>query len=143
MLFPALVQSREGHEPVTFPVTPSTYRGVMSILEDQPVIRQGSPLPPGCTRPGLARMLLVGVRSTVRQRLAGAVEARVHTNPWAVELRQLRRAIERSWTRSTSSDPEHWSEKNPAHGQCAVTALVVQDCLGGELLRARVKGVMH
>ncbi|MDQ6730583.1 MAG: hypothetical protein M3022_09835 [Actinomycetota bacterium] len=31
-----------------------------------------------------------------------------------------------------------WSPENPARGQCAVTALVVQDLLGGEILIAEV-----
>lgn len=42
------------------------------------------------------------------------------------------------WSRDTSSDPDHWSLGNPALGQCAVTALVVQDEFGGEMLRAMV-----
>ena len=33
--------------------------------------------------------------------------------------------------------------ENPAWGQCAVTALVVQDAFGGDLLRAMVEGVSH
>jgi hypothetical protein len=48
----------------------------------------------------------------------------------------LPRAIRDSWTRDTSYDPQRWSHDNPAWGQCAITALVVQDHLGGELLRA-------
>ena len=45
--------------------------------------------------------------------------------------------------RRTSADPEGWSPHNRPWGQCAVTALVVQDRFGGELLRARVDGVSH
>jgi hypothetical protein len=31
-------------------------------------------------------------------------------------------------------DQDKWSPDNPAFGQCAVTALVIQDYLGGEIL---------
>jgi hypothetical protein len=50
----------------------------------------------------------------------------------------LHGAIQGAWSVDTSADPAGWSEDNPAWGQCAVTALVVQDLLGGELLRAEV-----
>jgi hypothetical protein len=49
-------------------------------------------------------------------------------------------AIRASWSRE-SCDPvdlADWSRDNPARGQCGVTALVVQDLLGGELLLAEV-----
>ena len=36
------------------------------------------------------------------------------------------------------TDLDDWSEHNPSRGQCAVTALVVQDLLGGALLLAPV-----
>ena len=52
-------------------------------------------------------------------------------------------AVERAWTRETSSAPEAWSPANPAFGQCAVTALVVQDFYGGSLLRVQVGDVSH
>src|ERR1700724_3464771 len=42
--------------------------------------------------------------------------------------------LAQAWSRDTSSDAEHWSASNPAWGQCAVTALIVQDLLGGHLL---------
>jgi hypothetical protein len=48
--------------------------------------------------------------------------------------------IRSSWS-DRSCDPvdlPEWSPENPARGQCAVTALVVQDLLGGELLLAEV-----
>jgi hypothetical protein len=48
-----------------------------------------------------------------------------------------------AWSRETSSDPKGWTEANPAYGQCAVTALVIQDTLGGELLRSVINGVSH
>jgi hypothetical protein len=41
------------------------------------------------------------------------------------------------WT-SDPVDQPGWTDANPASGQCASTALVVQDRLGGELLMAEV-----
>lgn len=52
-------------------------------------------------------------------------------------------AIRNSWAMDTSHERDGWSCENPAHGQCAVTALVIQDYLGGELLRARSGDVTH
>ena len=42
--------------------------------------------------------------------------------------------------RATPSINARWSEANPAWGQCASTALVVQDLLGGSLMMADVHG---
>jgi hypothetical protein len=42
--------------------------------------------------------------------------------------------IRRCWDFDTSSDPESWSSENPALGQCAVTACLVQDLVGGEIV---------
>jgi hypothetical protein len=51
-------------------------------------------------------------------------------------------ALERAWSADTSVDPS-WDPQNPARGQCAVTAVVVQDWLGGDLARAVVGKVSH
>ena len=40
-----------------------------------------------------------------------------------------------SWNSMTSADSANWSRDNPAWGQCAITALIAQDFLGGEILR--------
>ena len=55
-------------------------------------------------------------------------------------LVELEIAIRGSWSRWTSDPVDHaaWSPGCPARGQCAVTALVVQDLVGGELLMAEV-----
>ena len=55
-------------------------------------------------------------------------------------LADIERAIRSSWSEETC-DPvalDEWSTENPSRGQCAVTSLVVQDFLGGELLLAEV-----
>lgn len=55
----------------------------------------------------------------------------------------FRSAIRDAWNSETSADPAKWHSDNPAWGQCAVTALLVQEELGGKLLRAEVNGVSH
>jgi hypothetical protein len=54
----------------------------------------------------------------------------------------LEQAIRRSWSAETTVDHD-WTPQRPSKGQCAVTALVVQDYLGGDLLRALVGEVTH
>jgi hypothetical protein len=56
---------------------------------------------------------------------------------------QLEAAIASAWTRETSADPQSWTAENPAWGQCAVTALVVQDYFGGEIRRGEVGSTSH
>ena len=55
-------------------------------------------------------------------------------------LLRIEEAVRGSWSRETCDpvDLGEWSERNPARGQCGVTALVIQDLLGGELLVAEV-----
>ena len=50
--------------------------------------------------------------------------------------------VQSAWAADTSVDPA-WTADNPSLGQCAVTALVVQDRLGGRLLRTTVNGISH
>lgn len=63
--------------------------------------------------------------------------------PVVADLAALRHALAWAWARQTSADPRHWSHANPAWGQCAVTALVVQDFFGGVLLRSEMNGGSH
>lgn len=46
---------------------------------------------------------------------------------------EIETALRKAWCRETAypSSQAAWSEKNPALGQCVVTALVIQDLLGG------------
>jgi hypothetical protein len=48
----------------------------------------------------------------------------------------LRQRLRQAWSAATTSDPQNWRADNPAWGQCAVTACVVQDELGGEIVWA-------
>jgi hypothetical protein len=54
---------------------------------------------------------------------------------------EIESAIRRSWSLATCdpSDLDDWSPTNPSRGQCGVTALVLNDLLGGELLLAEVR----
>ncbi|WP_425335968.1 YunG family protein [Sphingomonas kaistensis] len=47
----------------------------------------------------------------------------------------LEKRLRTAWSSRTAST---WTEKNPARGQCSVTSLVVQDLLGGSILKTRV-----
>ena len=55
-------------------------------------------------------------------------------------LLTLYERLRRSWSVETG---RHWRADNPASGQCGVTALVVQDLLGGEILKTDVDGAWH
>ena len=52
----------------------------------------------------------------------------------------LSEKMRRAWSKETAFLPEEWSGKNPARGQCAITAAVVQDELGGEIIKCEVTG---
>jgi hypothetical protein len=58
----------------------------------------------------------------------------------AVSLGAIEAAVRQSWRVETCDpiDVPNWTVANPSRGQCAVTALVVRDLLGGELLEAEV-----
>jgi hypothetical protein len=56
---------------------------------------------------------------------------------------RLAGVLRRSWSRDTSYDPLSWCPENSAWGQCAVTALVLQDLLGGDLMFGEVNGFQH
>jgi xanthine dehydrogenase iron-sulfur cluster and FAD-binding subunit A len=50
------------------------------------------------------------------------------------------RWLEKCWSRETSS---RWCAEAPATGQCGVTALVIQDAYGGEILKTRLDAGWH
>ncbi|MGP1906874.1 YunG family protein [Metabacillus sp. JX24] len=49
-----------------------------------------------------------------------------------MSIQFLHRALLNSWSLNSSSK---WTPENPAKGQCGVTALVVHDLLGGEIMK--------
>lgn len=52
----------------------------------------------------------------------------------------MHRALLRSWSLESSS---RWTKENPAKGQCGVTALVVNDIFGGEILKTKANEFWH
>ncbi|WP_425438787.1 YunG family protein [Propionibacterium cyclohexanicum] len=58
-------------------------------------------------------------------------------------LEELIAALRNAWSADTSVAPDQWTPSTPSQGQCAVTALVLQDYLGGELRRGLVDGLSH
>jgi len=53
-----------------------------------------------------------------------------------IDIKLLDAALRKSWSKETCYPPmqKGWSPRNPAFGQCAVTALIIQDYFDGELL---------
>lgn len=52
-----------------------------------------------------------------------------------MEPSRLEKAIKQAWCKETSSD-SNWTPENPALGQCAVTALVINAYFGGKIVWA-------
>jgi len=52
----------------------------------------------------------------------------------------VKQALEQCWSKQSSS---LWTENNPASGQCGVTALVIQEQFGGDILKTDVDGQWH
>lgn len=58
--------------------------------------------------------------------------------PQPLTLARLEESIRAAWSAETSDRPGEWTTENPAFQQCDVTARVVQDYLGGDILVAGV-----
>lgn len=56
---------------------------------------------------------------------------------------ELYRSIRSVWSGETASPPQGWSCSNPARNHCSVTALIVQDYFGGEILTTKTTGGTH
>ena len=56
-----------------------------------------------------------------------------------MDIKTLKFALLNSWNKDTCYPPmeKDWSSKNPAYGQCYVTALIVNDYFGGKILKAK------
>ncbi|GLU49173.1 YunG family protein [Nocardiopsis ansamitocini] len=56
-------------------------------------------------------------------------------------LADIERAVRASWDADTCTPDfrPYWSRDNPARNQCGVTALVLNDLLGGALIRGEVR----
>lgn len=53
---------------------------------------------------------------------------------------EVQRTLRKAWSLSTSSQ---WTPNNPAAGQCNVTALLVHELFGGELLKTPLPAGDH
>lgn len=51
-----------------------------------------------------------------------------------IALSRLEASLKTAWSAATSYDARGWTPDNAAYGQCAVTACVVQDYLGGDIV---------
>ena len=56
------------------------------------------------------------------------------------KLLELQKKFVKAWSIHSSTK---WSPENPAKGQCGVTALVVNDFVGGEILKTPVSEGWH
>ena len=60
-----------------------------------------------------------------------------------IKQRKVLKALHNAWSVETSANPDTWTPERPSTGQCVVTSLVLQDKLGGELMRTTVNGESH
>ena len=60
-------------------------------------------------------------------------------------LNELEEILRKCYSKETTyyKNREEWSRKNPTSGQCAITALIVQDYFGGTIHRVKVKNETH
>jgi hypothetical protein len=58
----------------------------------------------------------------------------------SLDPRALYDVLRCCWSQETGGK---WLAANPARGQCSVTALVVQDLLGGDILKTDIDGAWH
>jgi hypothetical protein len=56
---------------------------------------------------------------------------------------ELYRALSDLWAADTASPVAGWSKDNPAKNHCSVTALVVHDHFGGDILTTKTVGGTH
>lgn len=58
----------------------------------------------------------------------------------SVSIENILKALHDSWSSDTCFVAAEWSLENPARGQCVVSSLVVQEFLGGDLIRYQING---
>lgn len=57
-----------------------------------------------------------------------------------LKIEKIKEALQKSWSLESSSK---WSGDNPAKGQCGVTTLVINDLLGGEIMKTKLSDGWH
>jgi hypothetical protein len=62
-----------------------------------------------------------------------------------MEIRELKQLLTGSWNLETCSPglTDKWNKENPALGQCAITALIVNDFFGGKIMRCMASSGSH
>ena len=62
-----------------------------------------------------------------------------------MELGELKQLLMQSWNIETCAPGlrDKWSEENPSLGQCAITALIVNDFFGGKIMRCMASTGSH
>ena len=58
-----------------------------------------------------------------------------------VRLKELRAKFEKTWSRDTCWHKADFHPKVPSGGQCFVTAMIVQDIFGGDLIQGTVRQI--
>lgn len=56
-----------------------------------------------------------------------------------MDIKELKKAFRSSWDISTCypGDRDKWTSQRPETGQCAITALIINDLYGGEILYSK------
>lgn len=60
-----------------------------------------------------------------------------------MNIETLKEKLSKSWSAETSNNPKTWRRKNPSAGQCAVTAVIVNELFGGVIVRGGLPGDSH
>lgn len=60
-------------------------------------------------------------------------------------MEEIYKILEKSWSAETCfpNGQKLWTEENPSFGQCAITALVLNDLLGGKIMRCMCGKTSH
>lgn len=63
---------------------------------------------------------------------------------WIKDLSRIREALERIWSKDTAHKPSlKTGIQTKSRGQCYVTALLLKDLMGADVVRAKVNGETH
>lgn len=57
-----------------------------------------------------------------------------------INIENVKNCLIKCWSIKTSSK---WTVKNPSRGQCGVTALLINDIFGGEILKTKIDNQWH
>jgi len=60
-----------------------------------------------------------------------------------IKLREIRKKLEKCWCRETVWHKPMWNPDHPSKGQCYVTAILIQNILGGKLVAGIVGCDQH